>query len=49
MYVTPSTPYVLALVISTDYNARQISKGVNKAVLLYVEQTVTVHFVLFYL
>ena len=28
--------------------AQQISKGANKAALFYVEQTVTVHIVLFY-
>ena len=33
----------------THRKTQQISKGVNEAVLFYVEQTITVHIVLFYM
>ena len=32
----------------TGWEAYQVSKGMNKAALFYVEQTVIVHIVLFY-
>ena len=32
----------------TGWEAYQVSKGMNKAALFYVEQTVTVHIVMFY-
>ena len=34
--------------VDTCWEAKQLSKGVNKAVLFYVEQIATVHIVLFY-
>ena len=40
--------WATSIVFLSGWEAQQISKGVNKACLFYVELTVTVHIVLFY-